>query len=276
MGGLHLRVHPGPSAWGYNEQGLNGPGHAGCSRSTGSPNKPRNQAQGPHTPSPKAPVLGRVSASQGGLHQPPMETQRSQRPAPPPSPQMGRTLMGSRPGHQGKKGDTPAGVGPHGPTPAAPAAWPPRALCLWLPAPPSSCVSPPAPHPSLCTLSSPGTPQGPSLVAGRTGAWVVGSAGEGEAGRTPGRSPQPEVPRSPWAEAGPPVHPISLPSPHAGAVVTRGEAKTQVSAGPGQVRTPGRTEGDWRRSPGKMTHLGSVGRTPQTPEREQPHLCSLI
>lgn len=59
-----------------------------------------------------------------------------------------------------------------------------------------------------------------------------------------------------------PTHWVSLPSLHAGAVVARGEAKTQVSVVPGQGRMPrgggrGRPGGQGPRSPGK---LGSHGR----------------
>lgn len=56
-------------------------------------------------------------------------------------------------------------------------------------------------------------------------------------------APSRVAPRGLWAGAGPRAHPVSLPSPHAGAAVTRGETETQVSVGPGQGWTPGRAGG---------------------------------
>lgn len=97
-------------------------------------------------------------------------------------------------------------------------------------------------------------PTGTFSCCWRAGIWVVGSAGGGEAGGRPGRSPQPPAgwPQGACgAGAGHQAHPVSLPSPHAGAAVSRGETETQVSVGPGQGWTPG-----WA---GGRGHLGNWG-----------------
>lgn len=88
--------------------------------------------------------------------------------------------------------------------------WSLRTPCLWLAIPPSPHIPPPGPHSGSRTLSSPpGTPQAPSLVAGRTGAWAVGSAAEGEAGGHEAGNPAPRrgCPQGSTGRSGPPHSP---------------------------------------------------------------------
>lgn len=112
----------------------------------------------------------------------------------------------------------------------------------------------------------------------------------GRSGRARSRKPSPQARVPPgvygweWAT---PLTTLLFPFPMP-TVVARGEAKTQVSEGPGRARCQVwgmgsvgglevRTKVTWDPGvPRKTAHLGTMENAPRTPEGRWPCLCSLI